>query len=106
VWLAELPEPTGSVLGGTHPAVIVQNDLGNQYSTSTVVVPFTSKYERIYRFMALVEPPDGGLTKSSVANASAMMAIDQRRLIRRMGALSAEAMAAVARAIKANLDLD
>ena len=106
VWLTELPTSTGSVLSGTRPAVVVQNDLGNQLSNTTVVVPVTSKFERIYRFMAVVQPPEGGLTEPSVANASAIMAIDRSRLLRRMGQLSPQRMADVERAVKANLALD
>lgn len=33
----------GYILGGSRPAVVVQNNLGNMHSGSTVVVPLTTK---------------------------------------------------------------
>lgn len=35
------------VLGGTRPWVIVQNNIGNMYSPTTIVCPLTTKFKKI-----------------------------------------------------------
>ncbi|MBI3190088.1 type II toxin-antitoxin system PemK/MazF family toxin [archaeon] len=34
---------TGSEQGRTRPALVIQNDIGNEYSPTTIVAPITSK---------------------------------------------------------------
>ncbi|MFI3252714.1 MAG: type II toxin-antitoxin system PemK/MazF family toxin [Eubacteriales bacterium] len=46
VW-CDLGEAVGSEQGGCRPVVIVQNDVGNTYSTTTIVVPLTTKIKKI-----------------------------------------------------------
>lgn len=36
----------GSVQRGKRPAVIIQNDIGNKFSTTTIVVPITGKVKK------------------------------------------------------------
>lgn len=39
-------ELRGSVQKGIRPAVVIQNDVGNKYSTTTIVVPITGKIKK------------------------------------------------------------
>ena len=41
IYLVNLTKNVGSEQGGIRPAVIIQNDKGNQYSPTTVVCPNT-----------------------------------------------------------------
>lgn len=43
VWWANLGDYIGSVQGGLRPVVIVQNNIGNKFSPTTIVIPLTSK---------------------------------------------------------------
>ena len=43
VILVNLDPVVGSEQGKTRPALIVQNDIGNEYSPTTIVAPITSK---------------------------------------------------------------
>lgn len=36
----------GSVQRGKRPAVVIQNDIGNKFSTTTIVVPITGKVKK------------------------------------------------------------
>ena len=48
VWL-NLPVSTSShVQEGTRPAIIVQNDIGNIHSPTTIIVPITSVIKKLY----------------------------------------------------------
>lgn len=40
--LANLEPVKGSEQGGTRPVLIIQNDTGNKYSTTTIIAPITS----------------------------------------------------------------
>lgn len=39
-------EKQGSVQKGIRPAVVIQNDLGNKYSTTTIVAPITGRLKK------------------------------------------------------------
>lgn len=48
VVLIDIPYHENShVLGGKRPWVIVQNNVGNQFSPTSVVVPLTTKFKRL-----------------------------------------------------------
>lgn len=42
-WLVDLNGGAGSEQGGVRPCIIVQNDIGNKYSATTIVCPVTTK---------------------------------------------------------------
>ena len=43
VYYADFDPTVGSEQGGVRPLLIIQNDVGNKYSPTTVVVPITGK---------------------------------------------------------------
>lgn len=43
IYLCDLGEPVGSVQGGIRPVLVVQNNYGNIYSSTVIVVPLTTK---------------------------------------------------------------
>lgn len=46
IYWCDLGEAVGSEQGGCRPVIIVQNDIGNNYSTTTIVVPLTTKLKK------------------------------------------------------------
>lgn len=46
IYWCDLGEAIGSEQGGCRPVIIVQNDIGNNYSTTTIVVPLTTKLKK------------------------------------------------------------
>lgn len=46
VYLCELEPTLGSEQGGHRPVLIVQNDVGNKYSKTTIIVSITSKNKK------------------------------------------------------------
>lgn len=47
--LVDLPRISGSIQYGKRPCVIVQNDVGNRFSTLTMVVPLTSSKKPVIK---------------------------------------------------------
>jgi mRNA-degrading endonuclease toxin of MazEF toxin-antitoxin module len=82
----------------------VQNDVGNDASSTTIVAAITTTIRR-FPVTVLVEPPEGGLEHVSMVNLAQLLAIDQGRLIRRLGALTTSTMRAVEAAILVSLGM-
>lgn len=79
VYWTDLDPVVGSEIGKTRPAVVVQNDGGNRFSATTIVVAISSRYPaRDYPF--LVSLPDGVLPRASVANCAQLRTVDKSRL--------------------------
>ncbi len=48
VYRCDLGDAVGSEQGGIRPVIVIQNDKGNKYSPTTIVIPFTTKYKPKY----------------------------------------------------------
>ncbi len=106
VYLVRFDPGEGAEIRKTRPAVIVQNDATNARSSITIVAAITSRIDdRLYPTEVLVQPPEGGLTALSVIVLNQLRSVDKRRLGKCLGALSAETMALVDRALIISLGL-
>jgi mRNA interferase MazF len=102
-WVA-LDPTVGTDIAKTRPAVIISNDVGNQYSDRVIVAPLTSQgLDRVYPFEVMVTPPDGGLTNPSKILLDQIRSVDKIRLQRRIGMVSPSRMRAVDDAIRLSL---
>ena len=78
IYWVEFDPVRGSEQGGLRPALIVQNDVGNRYSPTTVVVAITRAVPpEPYPFVVVVEPEDSGLPERSAVNCSQIATIQQ-----------------------------
>ena len=69
----------GSEQGGLRPALVVQNDVGNQYSSTTVVAAMTRTVPpRPYPFVVILDPADSGLRERSTVNCAQLATIQQQ----------------------------
>ena len=95
----------GSEQSGLRPALVIQNDVGNKYSTTTIVAALTTAIEKHYPFTVKVTAKESGLPKDSTVNLAAIMTIDKTRLQDKCGELSKSKMNEVDEAIKASLGI-
>ena len=65
VWMVSLDPTKGHEIKKTRPAVVVTNDVYNTHNWVVIVMPLTSHDHAEYD-QVLIEPPEGGLTHSSV----------------------------------------
>lgn len=118
IYWVEFDPVKGSEQGGLRPALVVQNDVGNRFSPTTVVAAITrSVPPRPYPFVVIVEPDESGLSMPSVVNCSQLATIQQAgpasRLrpprgeseVQPIGQLRGEKLAEVDAALKFNLAL-
>jgi mRNA interferase MazF len=106
VYLVSFDPTIGSEIQKTRPALVLQNDVANEYSPITIVAAISSQFdEPLYPTEVLIQPPEGGLTVRSVVLLNQIRSIDKQRLIKRLGKLTNERMAQVNRAIQVSLGL-
>ena len=94
--------------GSNRPCVVIQNDVGNQYSPTTIVAPLTKQYDPtdIYPFEVEVRGSNTPLKHDSVADLSQIRVVDiSKRVTKNIGSVPATRMAKVDSAIKNSLGL-
>jgi len=104
VWIVNWNPARGSEQAGKRPALIIQNDIGNEKSTTTIVAAISSSVKH-YPINVEIKPPEGGLAHQSIVKTSQIMTISKKRLEKRVGSLPAKKMAQVDKAIKLSLSL-
>ena len=107
IYLVEFDPSRGHEIQKTRPAVIIQNDIGNRYSSVTIVAAVTSKLSPTpYPVEVGVAPSKGnGLALPSAINLGQIRSVDRERLVKRLGALNAATMRRVDEALKISLRL-
>ena len=91
--------------GGVRPAVIVQNNIGNKYSPTTIVVPVTSRQTKAH-IPTHVRVKGACLTKKSLALTEQVATIDKRRIIRKMGNIKLKSLFKIGTALMIGLGLN
>lgn len=104
VWTVNFNPGRGSEQRGLRPALVVQNDVGNEYAATTIVAAMTTTI-KIYPVTVPLKKGEGGLSQPSMVNLAQILTVDKSRLRRRLGILSAERLAMVDAAIRIGLDV-
>ena len=104
LYSACLDPVVGSEQGGIRPVLVIQNDVGNRYSPTVIVLAVTGQINktRLPTHVA-IEARGNGLMKDSVILAEQIRTLDKRRLRERIGTVSPEIMEKVSRALKISL---
>ena len=105
-WL-QLAEGIGSEQAGRRPAIVIQNDIGNRSSPTTIVAAITSQARRRhYPFQVLFTAEESGLQLGGTVLCEQIQTVDQGRLGDLAGALSREKMGEVDLALHRSLGLE
>ncbi len=106
VYYANLNPVVGSEQGGTRPVIILQNDIGNKYSPTTIVAAITSRIKKA-KLPTHVElsAADHRLDKDSVILLEQIRTIDKRRLKEKITNLDADTMMKIDEALAISLGL-
>jgi mRNA interferase MazF len=93
----------GSEQSGLRPALIIQNDIGNKLSPTTIVAASSTADVKSFPFIVRVTIKESGLPKECHINLSAILTIDKSYLRDKCGQLDDHKMAEIDRAIKNSL---
>lgn len=98
-------DPTiGSEIAKTRPALIISNDVGNQFADRVIAAPISSgSTDKVYPFEVLLPAGEAGLGKPSKVLLDQIRTLDKQRLGNRIGALTDQRMEEVNRAIRLSL---
>ena len=102
VWMVNFNPGRGSEQKGVPPALIIQNDTGNQYAATTIIAAITSTIKK-NPVTVVVPRGKGGLKEESMINLAQILTIDKGRLIRKIGQIEKEKIVEVDEAIKISL---
>ncbi|WP_418791629.1 type II toxin-antitoxin system PemK/MazF family toxin [Phosphitispora sp. TUW77] len=106
IYFADLSPVVGSEQGGTRPVLVLQNDIGNQYSPTTIVAAITSQISKA-KLPTHVEvtSKNSGLEKDSVILLEQIRTIDKSRLKEKVTTLNEDIMQKIAQATEISLGL-
>ncbi|MBI2147892.1 type II toxin-antitoxin system PemK/MazF family toxin [Candidatus Woesearchaeota archaeon] len=106
IWLVNLDPTVGHEIKKTRPALVIQNDIGNAHSSLTIVAPLTSQHvDKTYPTEAFLSAIDSKLGKDSKILLNQLRSVDKRRLLRKIGTISARIQENVDEALKVSLGL-
>jgi mRNA interferase MazF len=106
IYLVSFDPTVGHEIHKTRAAVVIQNDVSNQYSPITIVAAISSQFsEPPFPREVVIEPADSGLPKRSAVIVNQIRSMDKLRLKKKIGRLSGQNMERVDEAIKISLGL-
>lgn len=106
IYFLDFSPSKGREMKGTHPAVVIQNDVGNKVSSLIIVAAITSNLKVAdLPVGVMITPEESGLSHKSVIHLGQIYTIDKERLENLVGMLSKSKMLEVDKAIEISLGL-
>ncbi len=96
----------GSEQAGIRPALVIQNDIGNEVSPNTIIASLTTAPNKPYPFLVVFTAKESGLDKSGAVDLASIMTVGKTRLGEKCGELNARKMEEVGAALKVSLGLE
>ena len=107
VVLVNLEPVIGSEQGRIRPVLVIQNDISNEFSPTTIIAPITSKvYKKEYPTNVFIPKQNSKLDKDSTILLNQIRTIDKFRIIKKISNLNNFIMKKVDLAIKVSLGLE
>jgi mRNA interferase MazF len=102
-WTA-LDPVVGTEIAKTRPALVISNNVQNEFSPRVIVAAITSQgVQRVYPFEVLIPVGEGSLPQTSKVLLSQIRSVDKRRLGSHIGTLPSNKMKEVDDAIRISL---
>ena len=105
IFYANLNPTIGSEQDGIRPVLVVQNNKGNKFSPTVVIVPITSSLTKNDLPIHVVLENTKDWEKKSIALIEQIRTLDKRRLINKITSISSLDLEKVKEAIKKNLNI-
>ncbi len=106
IYQVNLNPKKGHTQAGVHPAIIIQSDNFNPYSPTVIIVPLTSKKQKIFPGEFLISPSQtNGLSTKSRFLGHQIITIDKQFLGKKLGTLESKYFNELETAISIVLDM-
>ena len=90
IFLVDFKQNQGAEQNGVRPALILQNNVGNRFSPTTIVCPISSKAKSYAKTHVKLSPADCGILIESSVLCEQIRAIDKSRLIKKVGRIKSQ----------------
>ncbi len=99
IWWINLQPTLGNETDKKRPCLILQNDVGNRNSSTTIIAPLL-RGAKTYPFVVNVTKTDqNGLDEDRYINLSQMRAVDAQRIDNQQGSLESSYWSAIEKAV-------
>jgi mRNA interferase MazF len=107
IWVVSFDPTVGHEIQKTRPAVVIQNDVSNQYSPITIVAAVSSQFSDPphIREVPIHTGARTGLSKPSAVILNQIRSVDRARLRSRLGSLDGVTLRQLNEALKISLGL-
>jgi mRNA interferase MazF len=105
IYLVDWNPSRGSEQKGKRPALIIQNNVGNDHSPLTIVASISTKFGKVYPFQVLLHAKDTGLDCDSIVDLQQIMTVDKARLQRKIGRIKDEIILLINDALLISFDI-
>ncbi len=107
IWIADLNPTIGTEPGKMRPVVIIQTDLLNRHHASSIICPVTTNVQKESEILRVhLKRGSCGLNETCDIMIDQVRAIDNKRLIKKVGSVSQEISGKIKENIKILLDLE
>lgn len=107
IYYADLRPVVGSEQGGIRPVLIVQNDMGNKYSPTTIVIALSTKDKKatLPTHVPLHRNQCDGLPYDSIILCEQLRTIDKCRIKNKIGHVNEKSLDNVMQAVKVSINM-
>jgi len=107
IWIADLNPRMGTEAGKSRPVLVVQTDLLNKEHPSTIICPITTNVKTDSEILRVhLKKSKFGLKEDCDIMIDQVRAIDNKRLVKRIGQVDRNAGEKIRENLKIVLDLD
>ncbi len=105
VYWVKLDPIEGSEIGKTRPAVVISNDINNEFADTVTILPVTSSVEKVYPFEVLMKKGIANMSSDSKVKANQIRTVDKKRLKERTGTIPETILREIEKAVKIHLEI-
>jgi len=107
IWIAHLNPTKGTEPGKIRPVIVIQTDLLNKYHASTIICPLTTNIQMDSEILRVhLRKGSCGLIEACDIMTDQIRAIDNKRLMKKIGLVPNEIISIIKENLKIIFDLD
>ncbi|NJD78599.1 MAG: type II toxin-antitoxin system PemK/MazF family toxin [Candidatus Methanoperedens sp.] len=105
VYWVKLDPIEGSEIGKIRPAVVISNNINNEFADTVTVLPVTSSVGKVYPFEVFLKKGIANISSDSKVKANQIRTVDKKRLKHQIGTIPDSILSEIGKAVKIHLEL-
>lgn len=95
----------GSEIEKTRPAVVISNNINNEFADTVTVLPVTSSVGKVYPFEVFLKKGIANISGDSKVKANQIRTVDKKRLKERIGTIPDAILRDIEKAVNIHIEL-